>query len=411
MNYDQLLDGCSEVGWRLLAGGAEIYRVEDTVRRLLAAYGVHGDVFALPHCLIVSCTDDTGRSLTRLRRTTGTASTDIEVVERFNALSRAVCTSPPPPEHLVIMARKTAEGCRRYPPAAELLGYFLGAFFFTFLFRGGMAEAFAAGFAGVLAGLCVMGMDRLGVNFFFKIIAASLLVGASACTLGALGAPIHIGVAIIGALMVLVPGLVLTNFMCDLITGDALSGTSSLIRALLTAAAIAVGTGTALSLFQALGVTAQDAPPVPPYSSLFQCAMSFLACVGFCLMYNVHGGGVTLCCLGGALGWAVNLTAGLVTDSPYLCCLAAAVVITIYAESMARVRKYPITAYLVVSYFPLVPGSYIYYAMYYALQGQREPALDAGIQAVGLAACIAMGTLLVSTTVRTYTTWRRKRRQ
>jgi len=77
---------------------------------------------------------------------------------------------------------------------------------------------------------------------------------------------------------------------------------------------------------------------------------------------------------------------------------------------MARVRKYPITAYLVVSYFPLVPGSYIYYAMYYALQGQRELALDAGIQALGLAACIAMGTLLVSTTVRTYTTWRRKRK-
>jgi len=409
MDYDQLLEGCGEVGWRLLAGGAEIYRVEDTVRRLLAAYEVRGDVFALPHCLIVSLTDSEGRSLTRMRRTSGTASIDIEVVERFNALSRAVCAAPPPPGHLAVMARKTAESCRRYPPGAVLLGYFLGAFFFTFLFRGGAAEAFAAGLAGVLAGVSIMGMDRLGVNFFFKITAAALVVGAAVCALGALGAPVHTGVTIIGALMVLVPGLVLTNFMCDLITGDALSGTSSLIRALLTAAAIAIGTGTALSLFQAVGAAAEEAPPMPPYSPPLQCAASFLACVGFCLTYNVHGGGVALCCLGGALGWAVNLAAGAAGANPYLSCLAAAVVITVYAEIMARVRKYPITAYLVVSYFPLVPGSYIYYAMYYALQGRWGQFLEAGVHAVGLAACIAMGTLLVSTTVRTYTTWRRRR--
>lgn len=50
-----------------------------------------------------------------------------------------------------------------------------------------------------------------------------------------------------------------------------------------------------------------------------------------------------------------------------------------------RVRKYPITAYLVVSFFPLVPGSYIYYAMYYAIQGQRQLFLESGIQALGLA--------------------------
>ena len=34
MDYDQLLEGCGEVGARMLGGGAEIYRVEDTVRRI-----------------------------------------------------------------------------------------------------------------------------------------------------------------------------------------------------------------------------------------------------------------------------------------------------------------------------------------------------------------------------------------
>ena len=96
--------------------------------------------------------------------------------------------------------------------------------------------------------------------------------------------------------------------------------------------------------------------------------------------------------------------------SIYICSLCAAILIAAYAEIMARLRKFPITAYLVVSYFPLVPGSYIYYAMDYSIRGEWRLALNSGTQAIGLAACLAMGTLLVSNTVRTFTNWRRARK-
>lgn len=411
MDYDQLLEGCGEVGARLLAGGAEIYRVEDTVRRMLAAYGVRGDVFAIPNCLIVSITDEAGGSHTRMRRIQATkVSTDIEVVERFNALSRAICAQPPPPERLPALASETAEGCRRYRTPVVLLGYLIGALFFTGLFQGGALEALSAGVAGVAAGLCVLGLSRLGVNFFFKTILAAAVLGAVVYGLRAVGLPLDTGTAVISALMVLVPGLVFTNFMCDLLTGDMVSGVSTFVRAVLTATAIAIGTGVVLGLFQTLGLNVQGTDIQRHYSALFQCAAAFLACSGFCIMYNVHGWGVALCCLGGALGWAVYLAAGLATGSIYLRYLVAGVAIAAYAEVMARVRKYPITAYLVVSFFPLVPGASIYYAMYYAIQGQRQMFLESGIQALGLASCLAIGTLLVSTTVRTYAMWRRERR-
>ena len=43
MDYDTLLSGCCEVARELLRHGAEIQRAEDTMRRLLAAYGLeHG---------------------------------------------------------------------------------------------------------------------------------------------------------------------------------------------------------------------------------------------------------------------------------------------------------------------------------------------------------------------------------
>ena len=410
MDYDQLLNGCSEVGRRMLAAGAEIYRVEDTVRRMLAAYGVDGQVFAIPNSLIVSMTDETGQSRTRLCRTETAGSTDIETVERFNALSRAVCAAPPPPERLPELARETAEHCRRYSVGIILLGYFLGGMFFTLLFAGGSwLDALVGGGAALLAGLSVLPMDKLQVNFFFKTVAAAAIIGAAVYGARAAGLAIDTGATIIGALMVLVPGLVFTNFMCDLLTGDPLSGTSTFIRAVLTAAAIAIGTGAALSLFRALSLPADGVIHAVAYPLWAQLGFAFMACLGFGLLYNVHGWGVVLCCLGGVLGWLVFRAADAAGTGIYLQYLLSAIAIAIYAEVMARVRKFPITAYLVVSFFPLVPGSYIYYTMYYAIQGQRQLFMETGLQTIGLAACLAIGVLLVSTTVATWTNWKRKK--
>ena len=53
--------------------------------------------------------------------------------------------------------------------------------------------------------------------------------------------------------MALVPGLVITNFMRDIIAGDMISGLSKLSEALLTGTGIALGTGLALSLIRMLG--------------------------------------------------------------------------------------------------------------------------------------------------------------
>ena len=54
MDYDALLDLGTELGYKLVLSGAEIYRVEESVLRLLTAYGLQPQVFALPSCLIVS---------------------------------------------------------------------------------------------------------------------------------------------------------------------------------------------------------------------------------------------------------------------------------------------------------------------------------------------------------------------
>ena len=58
---------------------------------------------------------------------------------------------------------------------------------------------------------------------------------------------------IIGAFMGLVPGVAITNFMRDILAGDLFSGITKLAESLLTATAIALGAGIALSLARAVG--------------------------------------------------------------------------------------------------------------------------------------------------------------
>lgn len=402
MDYDTLLSGCCEVGRRLLECGAEIQRTEDTVHRLLAAYGLEGEVFAIPNCLIVSAACPDGRLRTVMRRV-APASVDIEGIERFNDLSRHLCAHPPQdPEELL---RRCGElvNLRRYPAAVCLMGYFVGAFFFALFFSGGWAEAASAGLAGLACGVCLTLLSRAGANPFLTTVASAFVLGGTACGLAALGVPISVEITVAGAIMVLVPGLVFTNFMSDLLTGDMVAGLATFARAVLSAGAIALGAGAAMALFR--GVLPAQTGAAQTYAPVMYCAFAFVACLGFCAPYNAQGVGALLCGLGGALGWAAYLAAMALWANPFAASLIAAVVVSAWSERMARWRRCPATSYLIIGMFPLVPGLTIYQAMDHGLQGDTELFLETFFRTMGIAGCLALGLLLVASALAL---WRRR---
>lgn len=134
---------------------------------------------------------------------------------------------------------------------------------------------------------------------------------------------------------------------------------------------------------------------------LLPCVYAFLACVGFCLVFNIHGPGIAICGFGGALGWLVYLLSAPLTDSVYIRFALAAVAITLYSEVMARIRRCPVTSYLIIALLPLVPGSGIYDAMRYCVQGDTAQFLSALLRTFGIAGALALGALLGSTAMRT----------
>ena len=140
---------------------------------------------------------------------------------------------------------------------------------------------------------------------------------------------------------------------------------------------------------------------------------AFVACGGFAVIYNIHGLGILICAFGGGLGWlAYLLAAPLGGDIAQTLC--AAIVIAVYSEVMARVRRCPVTGYLLVGIFPLVPGGGVYYTMEHAINGEIELFLSTFLHTLGVAGALAVGVLLVSSLVRmqhAFTLWWLQRKE
>jgi len=407
MDYNTLLDLAADLGYKLAMCGAETFRVEDSVNRLLATYGIKSEVFAIPNCLTVSIETAEGKPMTRMRRI-GHHGTDLDAVEKYNSLCRRICAEKPAVKDAVRWLEETDSSRVAYRHFGFLSAHFLGSAGFCVLFGGTMIDAICAGLCGILIGLLNRFLDNLKVNPFFCTISSAFGMAFVAYAMGAAHIANNTDSVVIGALMLLVPGLLFTNAMRDIIFGDTNSGTNRIVQVLLVAAAIALGTGAAWNLFDALWGVLPSSSPVN-HSFIVQLIASFIGCFGFAIYFNIHGPGCLLCVLGGTLSWAVYLCVFALSENDILAYFIAAIASAAYSETMARIRKYPAISYLVVSIFPLIPGASIYYTTYDIVRGNMEGFADKGMHTIAIAGAIAVGILMISTVVRLHTVWRHRK--
>lgn len=141
------------------------------------------------------------------------------------------------------------------------------------------------------------------------------------------------------------------------------------------------------------------------------CLYAFLACIAFSLLFNIHGAaGMLICAGGGALGWLVYLLAAPLVHSDIIQSFFAALAISAWSEIMARLRRCPVTSYLLVALFPLVPGGGIYYTMEHAMSGETSLFLESLLHTLGLAGALAVGVLMVASLARLVTNYQNHRR-
>ncbi len=408
MDYYLLTELTARIAYHLALSGAETFRIEETMRRIIGAYGIECQAFAIPNCVMVSLEAANGKPLMVMKRV-GFHGNDLEAVEKLNALSRRICAETPAPEVAAQWLKETLAGRRSYSVAAYYLGNFLGAAGFCPVFGGTMRDSLWAGLMGLIIGFVTRQMDKWETNPFFSTIAAAFVMAVPAYLLAGFQMLDYVDAVIIGSLMILVPGLLITNSMRDIIYGDTNSGIIRIVQVFLSAFAIAMGTAAAWRLTAGVyGMTAMGGLASHPVWA--QDIMIFVACTGFFILFNVHGWGSFLCAFGGVLTWMSYLLLRHLGFDIYGMNFFAAVVAALYSETMARSRKYPVTSYLVISSIPLLPGAGIYYTMSIGLGGDMQAALHKGLETAGIAGSIAVAILLVSTVFRLVTSQRAKRK-
>lgn len=397
MDYYLLTDLAATMGYHLAMSGAETFRVEDTIHRILRAYGVECEAFAIPNCVSVSLEAANGKPLMIMKRI-GFHGNDLEALEKLNALSRRICAERPDVDEAMAWLEETIKACRSYGTGVFYLGSVLVGLGFCLVFGGTLLDCLWAGAMGLIIGLITRFMDKQEANPFFSTLLAACCMALPAYIAAGLGLMNSPDAAIIGALMILVPGLPITNSMRDIIYGDTNSGIIRVVQVILTALAIALGTAAAWHL--TTGVYGLTGSTTVSWHPLAQAIAVFVGCCGFCILFNVHGRGCVLCIIGGVATWMLYLLWGALGCDIYASNLFAALFAALYAEVMARVRKCPSMPYLVITILPLLPGAGVYYTMSLGLEGNMMDAVAKGLETIGVAGALAVGILLVSSVFR-----------
>lgn len=243
MNHNEVLTCAMDIGENMLTSGAEVYRVEDCIRRICYAYGaVSVDVFSITSSILLTIEFPNQYHQYRISQTRRIESytTDLERVDKLNQLSRKMCA-----EHLdyaefreefcKIMARK------RYGFWAEFGAFALIASAFTMFFGGSWQDSVISAIIGTVLKMTVHFSAKVNFNRVLSNLIASFVMS----TLAFLSVRTQLAesaeMIVIGNIMLLIPGVLLTNSIRDMISGDTMTGILRFAEAIILALAIAGG--------------------------------------------------------------------------------------------------------------------------------------------------------------------------
>lgn len=231
----------------VLENGGETYRVEETAMRMASGLGLSDvNIVAFPTSVFVSV-----EGLSRIRRVTHRG-TNTSRLARVNDVSRRV-------EHGLISADEAE--AELHAIAADpglhqltlIVAYGVSAASFSLVFGGGLGTLVVALFIGMIVQAIQplfsrMAMGTLLFDFSGGFLAAALAQLASlAVSYG------DVNAAIVGGIMPLLTGLLMTTAVRDTMYGDLISGIARAVEALLLAACIALGVYVGLKLTGMMG--------------------------------------------------------------------------------------------------------------------------------------------------------------
>lgn len=245
-NMNLVLDAALDIGEEILRCGGEIRRAEDSLTRICRAYGCDRvDVFCITSVIVltVHAGDDI---YSQTRRISGYGN-NMARLEAVNALCRKVCAQVEPVEDVKRRLEEIRSGIvlKKW---RKWIGSMIAASGFALFFGGTLMDGIAAALVSLV--ICVMDLYvyREDMNRLVFTLICSFFTGAAALLLTKIGVGRISSAIMIGTIMLLIPGVALTNSVRDMLGGDVIAGMLRLVESVLLAASIAAGFAMAILL-------------------------------------------------------------------------------------------------------------------------------------------------------------------
>lgn len=235
-------DICVLAGQLMLESGAETYRVEDTMIRIANAYGVEkAESYVTPTAIIFAVDgEDLYPAETKMKRIEH-RTTDLNKITAVNSLSRKICDGKCTMQEAYARLNEIQKENGSFSVALQVLAAGISSGCFVIMFRGQWTDVLPGIIVGSIGYFCFLSIHQIVQVRFFSEFVSSLIIGLTAYLSVCIGLGTHADKIIIGSVMSLVPGLLITNAIRDLMVGHLISGLTKGAEALLTAFAIGAG--------------------------------------------------------------------------------------------------------------------------------------------------------------------------
>ncbi|WP_373140104.1 threonine/serine ThrE exporter family protein [Beduini massiliensis] len=252
-NAQEVVELCVQTGELLLKSGAEIFHVQDTLERIADSYGIEQfHVYVIANGLFVSVNDGEKLYTTQLRYVP-LAPVHLGRICAVNELSRMICDQQLPLKDAYLKI----EEAKQIPfssPHMQILASGVGAATFCYLLGGSVMDSAASFISGLALYIFFLYILKGKTSKIMQNILGSSVVGLIGCLSYHFGLGNSLDHIIMGSIIPLVPGVLITTSVRDIINSDYLSGMIHLLDAVLVAGCIACGVGISLSIYQMLGV-------------------------------------------------------------------------------------------------------------------------------------------------------------
>lgn len=249
MNYKLLMDIALLAGEIMLTSGAETYRVEDTMCRILRISNLERtEAFVTTTGIFATLDDISIDAITLVKRVT-IRNTNLNLIYRVNDISRKLCND----EIDLVTAYqelKKINQKEQYPDILIWIMTVVTAASFSVVLGGNWKDCGVSAVNGLFIVFWLIISKKKNMNQFITNMMASVLIAINTMIyVNLTGSYAHNEIIIAGSIMPMVPGVAITNAVRDTLQGDYVSGAARAMEAFLIAASIAVGVGVGLAIY------------------------------------------------------------------------------------------------------------------------------------------------------------------